>query len=173
MMMEVMILPDDEENPETRNISINVVDSDNEPISEASVAIGDVIRTTGSAGGCSFSDIEDGTVSVTISRDGYFEKTEEIVVDAEHTEFSFSLELSLRYTINVLWDDGTKPGVNTLINLTVDNVYTAFARGGSVNINLPPKESYNIHVEIQNEGNCDFDNVIPNDRREMTIKTPY
>ena len=48
-------------------------------------------KTTGSAGGCSFTDIQDGTVSVEVSCEGYVTKTEEITVSSENTTFTISL----------------------------------------------------------------------------------
>ncbi|MBQ9025577.1 MAG: PEGA domain-containing protein [Methanobrevibacter sp.] len=53
--------------------------------------IGETTKTTGSAGGCSFTGIKEGTVSVEISKDGYTTKTEEITVDETHTSFTISL----------------------------------------------------------------------------------
>ena len=51
-------------------------------------------KTTGSAGGCTFNDIEEGNVSVTVSAEGYTTKTESITVDETHTSFTISLTTS-------------------------------------------------------------------------------
>lgn len=84
--------PDPEPTPEptTRNISFTVNDGTN-PIEGASVVIDDVTKTTGSAGGCTFNDIADGSVSVEVSKTGYVTKTETITVSADNTAFTITL----------------------------------------------------------------------------------
>lgn len=81
-----------EEIPETttRDISFTI-DDGTDPIQSASVVIGSTTKTTGSAGGCSFTGIEEGEVSVTVSKEGYTTKTETITVDSTHTSFTISL----------------------------------------------------------------------------------
>lgn len=76
--------------PTTRNISFTINDG-TDPIEGASVVIDGTTKTTGSAGGCSFNDIADGTVSVEISKEGFVTKTEEITVSEENTSFIISL----------------------------------------------------------------------------------
>ena len=78
------------ETPVTRNISFTINDG-TDPIEGASVVIGEITKTTGSAGGCSFNDVADGTVSVEISKEGFVTKTEEITVSEEDTSFTISL----------------------------------------------------------------------------------
>lgn len=80
----------DDDTPQTQDISFTI-DDGNDPIQGASVTIGETTKTTGSQGGCSFTGIEEGTVSVEVSADGYTTKTEEISVDSEHTTFTISL----------------------------------------------------------------------------------
>lgn len=75
----------------TQSISFTINDG-KDPINGASVVIGGVSKTTGSAGGCTFDNIEEGTVSVEVSKEGFTTKTEEITVDSEHTSFTISLE---------------------------------------------------------------------------------
>ena len=84
--------PDPEPTPEpvTRTISFTVNDG-TDPIEGASVVIDGVTKTTGSAGGCTFNDIADGSVSVEVSATGYTTKTEEITVSEENTSFTISL----------------------------------------------------------------------------------
>lgn len=79
--------------PVTRNISFTINDGTN-PIQNATVKIGTETKTTGSLGGCTFNDIEEGTVSVEVSKEGYTTKTESITVDETHTSFTISLVLS-------------------------------------------------------------------------------
>ncbi|MBP5422945.1 MAG: carboxypeptidase regulatory-like domain-containing protein [Paludibacteraceae bacterium] len=88
-------MPDEEQT--TQSISFTINDG-TDPISGASVVIGGVSKTTGSAGGCTFDNIEEGTVSVEVSKDGFTTKTEEITVDSEHTSFTISLEATSNET---------------------------------------------------------------------------
>ena len=85
-------LPESEEIPETtkRKITFTINDGTT-AIENATVKIGTTTKTTGSAGGCSFDDIEDGTVSVEVSAEGYTTKTEEITVSESNTSFTISL----------------------------------------------------------------------------------
>lgn len=79
-----------ENTPTTRDISFTINDGTN-PIDGASVKIGSETKTTGSVGGCTFTGVEDGTVSVEVSKTGYTTKTESITVDSTHTSFTISL----------------------------------------------------------------------------------
>ena len=90
-------MPDEETTPTTQDISFTI-DDGTDPIQGATVKIGSETKTTGSAGGCSFTAIEEGTVSVEVSKDGYTTKTEEITVDSEHTSFTISLEATSEET---------------------------------------------------------------------------
>lgn len=74
----------------TRNISITVNDGEN-AIQGASVVIGETTKTTGSAGGCSFTNLIDGEKSVTVTKEGYTSKTETITVSEKSTSFTISL----------------------------------------------------------------------------------
>ena len=80
------------ETPVTPTYTISFIINDGtDPIENASVVIDDVTKTTGSQGGCTFNEIEEGDVSVTVSATGYTTKTETITVDAEHLSFTISL----------------------------------------------------------------------------------
>ena len=84
-------MADGEENtPTTRDISFTINDG-TDPIEGASVKIGSETKTTGSVGGCTFTGVEEGTVSVEVSKTGYTTKTESISVDSTHTSFTISL----------------------------------------------------------------------------------
>ena len=74
----------------TRDISFSITDG-TDPIQGASVVIGSTTKTTGSAGGCSFTGVAEGSVSVEVSKEGYTTKTETITVDSEHTSFTITL----------------------------------------------------------------------------------
>ena len=81
---------DEETTPTTQDISFTI-NHGTDPIQGATVKIGSETKTTGSAGGCSFTAIEEGTVSVEVSKEGYTTKTESITVDNTHTSFTISL----------------------------------------------------------------------------------
>lgn len=84
-------MADGEENtPTTQDINFTINDGTN-AIEGATVKIGSETKTTGSAGGCSFTGVAEGTVSVEVSKDGYTSKTESITVDSTHTTFTISL----------------------------------------------------------------------------------
>ena len=83
-------MPEEETTPTTQDISFTI-DDGTDPIQGATVKIGSETKTTGSAGGCSFTGVEEGTVSVEVSKEGYTTKTESISVDSEHTSFTISL----------------------------------------------------------------------------------
>lgn len=74
----------------TRNVSISV-NNGTDPIQGATVKIGEVTKTTGSAGGCSFNGVTDGEHQVIVSADGFTTKTENITVSSKNTSFTISL----------------------------------------------------------------------------------
>lgn len=88
------LLNDSEENSSesqpSRNISI-IVNDGADPVQGATVVIGQNSKTTGSAGGCSFNDLTDGSYEVTVTAEGYVEKTETITVSSGNTSFTISL----------------------------------------------------------------------------------
>lgn len=86
-----MILPENEVNPETRNITF-IINDGTDGIQGATVSIGDITGTTGSAGGCTLQGITDGENSVIVTAEGYTSKTETITVSADDTSFTISLE---------------------------------------------------------------------------------
>lgn len=102
-------MPDEETTPTTQDISFTINDG-TAPIQGATVKIGSETKTTGSAGGCSFTAIEEGTVSVEVSKDGFTTKTEEITVDSEHTSFTISLEATSEETGGETGGTGTTGG---------------------------------------------------------------
>ena len=86
-----MILPNNEVNPETRNINFIINDGTN-AVQGASVSIDGITGTTGSAGGCTLQNVTDGENSVTVTAEGYTSKTETITVSENETTFTISLE---------------------------------------------------------------------------------
>lgn len=98
MMREMKLLPNSQANPEivnneseTRTINFTITDG-TDPVNGATVAIGNKTGTTGSAGGCSLTEIADGEHEVIVTCDGYTTKTETIVVSESDTAFTITLE---------------------------------------------------------------------------------
>ena len=87
----------DEETTTTQSISFTINDG-TDPIQGATVTIGETSKTTGSQGGCTFDNIEEGTMNVEVSKEGFTTKTEEITVDSTHISFTISLEATTQET---------------------------------------------------------------------------
>ena len=85
--------PQQPQSPTTRTLSFTINDG-TDAIEGASVKIGATTKTTGSAGGCTFTDMADDTYSVEVSKEGYTTKTESITSDETHTSFTISLTAS-------------------------------------------------------------------------------
>lgn len=88
-------LPDIEEIPEKRNISVSVTDGTN-PVSGASVSLtknNETIAssTTGSAGGCTLSNVEDGSYTITVNKDGFVEYTNTVVTSSDNASLTIVL----------------------------------------------------------------------------------
>ena len=79
-----------QQTPVTRTLSFTINDG-TDAIEGATVVIGSTTKTTGSAGGCTFSEMADDTYSVEVSATGYTTKTESITSDETHTSFTISL----------------------------------------------------------------------------------
>ena len=96
-----MKLPDGEVNPETSNQEVDttatrnvnfIINDGTDAIQGATVTIGEITGTTGSAGGCTLQNVTDGENSVTVTAEGYTSKTETITVSENETTFTISLE---------------------------------------------------------------------------------
>lgn len=88
-------LPDSEEIPEKRNISVSVTDGTN-PVSGASVSLtknSEIIAssTTGSAGGCTLSNVEDGSYTITVTKDGFVDYTDTVVTSSDNASLTIEL----------------------------------------------------------------------------------
>lgn len=97
----VLVLPNNEENPENtqtpekRNISVSVSDG-TDAVSGASVSLsknGTVVAssTTGSAGGCTLSNVEDGTYTVTVTKDGFSDYSDTVTTSVDNTSLTIEL----------------------------------------------------------------------------------
>ena len=74
----------------TRNISITVNDG-TDAVEGASVAIGQITGTTGSAGGCTLQNVADGEQTITVTAEGFENYSGTITVSSENTSFTISL----------------------------------------------------------------------------------
>lgn len=133
MMREMILLPNPQGNPETRSINLTITDEDSNPISGANVTIGDVTRTTGSAGGCSFNSITDGEHEITVTHDGYNDYSDNISVNSENTSFEVSLTKNgYKATITVTNHKGEVVEGTTV---TIDNKRASTDENGVAVIN--------------------------------------
>ena len=74
----------------TRTVSISVK-SDGTGVSGASVTIGETTKTTGSAGGCTFT-LTDGDYDISVTATGYVDAEDEISVAYDETSFDINIE---------------------------------------------------------------------------------
>ena len=85
-------LPAGRASPEIEQYSVHFdVTNGENGIGGATVTINGVSKTTGSAGGCNFNNMNSGTVTVEVTKTGYVSKSESISIDAEHTSFTIVL----------------------------------------------------------------------------------
>ena len=82
-----------EENPETFDLSISVRDSELQPVEGAVVSISntEISSTTGSAGGCTLTNVPAGSQTIVVTAQGYETYTDTIVVSAINNEISIEL----------------------------------------------------------------------------------
>ncbi len=80
----------------TSNISFTVKDSADTPaaVQGAKVTLNGKSGTTGSSGGCTINGILWGTYTVTVTKTGFTDYSDEITVDGSHTSFNISLTSS-------------------------------------------------------------------------------
>ena len=155
MKKRVMILPDDEGNPETRNINF-IINDGTSPIQSATVTIGEKTGTTGSQGGCTLQNVTDGENTVIVTADGYKTKTETITVDETHTSFTISLEADIpTKTVSIIVQDNDSAQYINGATVTVDNKYTGVTGTGDSQgsdtdgllvLDLPIKEEYLFNI---------------------------
>lgn len=73
-------------------IKVNISDSSNAPLQGVTVVLNGVSKTTGSAGGCNFLNIEEGNYTITASLDGYKDYSETIEVTLSSYKVNIVLE---------------------------------------------------------------------------------
>ena len=86
-----------------KDITVIVSDGTN-PISGATVTIGDDEETTDEDGETTFESVYEGSQTITVTKTGYADKTSTVTVDDSHT--SFTVELEVVDTITITVDDG-------------------------------------------------------------------
>ena len=88
----IKALESEEPSPEpiTRDISFTINDGTG-PVEGATVTIGSITGTTGSAGGCTLHGVEEGDKIVMVTKEGFTDYSDTITIDAEHTSFTISL----------------------------------------------------------------------------------
>ena len=106
------------------------------PISGATVTIGDNEETTDEDGEATFESVYEGSQTITVTKTGYADKTSTVTVDDSHT--SFTIELEVVDTITITVDDG-------------DDTPTAI-EGASVKIGSTTKTT-------DSNGQCTFANM--------------
>ena len=89
------VLPDTQETPEKRNISVSVSDG-TDPVSGATVTLTKdgatvVTGTTGSAGGCTLSNVEDGSYTITVTKDGFTDYTDTVTTSVDNASLTIEL----------------------------------------------------------------------------------
>lgn len=79
-------------NPETiDDLAISVTDGTN-PVSGVEVSIGTITGTTGSQGGCTLHDVPVGTVTVTATKTGYVNYSQEVTITSSSETLEIILE---------------------------------------------------------------------------------
>lgn len=76
--------------PTTRDISITV-DNGTGAIEGATVNIGNIYGTTGSAGGCTLKGVADGEQTIEVIAEGYGDYEDTITVSADNTSFTVTM----------------------------------------------------------------------------------
>ena len=87
--------PETPQTPEKRNISVSVTDGAN-PVSGVNVSLtknNETIAssTTGSAGGCTLSNVEDGSYTLIAIKEGYSEYTDTVTTSIDNASLTIQL----------------------------------------------------------------------------------
>jgi len=159
--------------PATRDITITVDDGE-DPIAGASVVIGGTTKTTNDSGVASFTGVTEGTVSATISKDGYTSKTESLSVDSTHTSFTVSLVAVTPTSVNIsatVTSDGTTPiqGATVVLTDKTDDTKTFTGTSGSAGgctLSNVPLGTYVVTASCEG-----YENYTGAEDLEVTVET--
>lgn len=90
---ELKKLPEVQVNPETENISIHVQNTNEEPVSGATVAVSgtEISSTTGGQGGCTLQNVPTGKQTITVTATGYTNFSDTYTVSSSNNEFTITL----------------------------------------------------------------------------------
>lgn len=93
---ELNQLPEPQVNPETtqtQNISVTVQNSQEEPVSGASVSIQgtEISSTTGGQGGCTLQNVPEGSQTINVTATGYQNYSDTINVSSSNNEITIIL----------------------------------------------------------------------------------
>ncbi|WP_407420680.1 PEGA domain-containing protein [Methanobrevibacter sp.] len=133
------------------DIAISVTDG-TDPVGQVEVAIGEITGTTGSAGGCTLSNVPVGSATITATKEGYENYSETITVDETHTSFTISLEaVTPTQTITIQVEDNDSASLINGASVTIDGEYkgtttTVNGYDGFLNVTVPIKDSYVVNV---------------------------
>ena len=145
---------DDDDTPVTHTTSFTIKGEytlSTVPLEGATVTVDDLTGgPTGSAGGCTVSDVPEGTHTLTVTCEGYETYTDTITVDESHTNFNITLTASeLEIQLNVVGDsnDPDPPSViddAVITNMNIETVNIPFETDGLLTLNLKPGVYYLI-----------------------------
>lgn len=87
--------PDEQNNPEKRNIQVSVSDGE-DPVQGANVSLikdGTTVKTatTGSVGGCTLTNVEDGNYTIKVTKDGFNDYTDSVTTSVDNDELTIEL----------------------------------------------------------------------------------
>lgn len=83
-----------------KDITVTVSDGTN-PVSGATVTAGDNTGTTGADGKVAFEDVPETVTSISVTAEGFADKTQSVTIDASHTSFTITLTPVGTLTITV------------------------------------------------------------------------
>lgn len=127
-----------------RDITVNVTDG-TDPILGATVTIGTVSETTDASGDAEFTEVPEGTYSVTIAKEGYQEKTASITVDETHTSFDVELVAIDTITITVTDSEDTPAAIEGA-TVTIGTVEKTTNANGECTFPDMPYDDYEATV---------------------------
>ena len=127
-----------------RDITVNVTDGTN-AVSGATVTIGSTNKTTDAEGKAGFTSIEYGTYNVTVTKEGYQDKTASITVDKTHSNFTVELTVVDTITITVTDSEDTPSAIEGA-TVTIGTVSKTTDSSGECTFTGMPYDDYEATV---------------------------
>ena len=78
-------------NPETVDVGVHVTDG-TDPVGQVEVAIGEITSTTGNQGGCTLRNVPIGSATITATKTGYVNYSQEVTITSETETLEITLE---------------------------------------------------------------------------------